>query len=96
MACQMARGMRTTVGLTYLALYTRLDTVIDKKRSPHTKEDELQIHYLLGWLATYCPKIYNAQIEVPDDLPLLFKIAGVSPSVLSFKSAHELFKRADD
>lgn len=34
MACQMARGTRTVVGLSCLASYTRLDTVTNKKRSP--------------------------------------------------------------
>lgn len=92
----MARGIRTAVGLSYLSsIYTCLDTLTDKK-PPQDKKGELQIHYMLGWLATYCPKTYNTQIEVTNDMPLLCKIAGVDPSILSLKSAHELFRRADE
>lgn len=60
MACQMARGIRTAVGVSCLSsMYTRLDTLTDKKRSPQDKKGELQIYYILGWLATYYPKSYN-------------------------------------
>lgn len=79
MAYHMAQGMQATVGLSCLAsLYSCLDTITDNKRSPYTKNSDLQIYYLLGWLATYCPKTYNTQTKVAVDLPL-FKIVGAIP-----------------
>lgn len=44
----MARGIRTTMGLSCLSsIYTRLDIVTDKKKPPQFKKGELQIHYML-------------------------------------------------
>lgn len=98
MARQMARGIRTVVGLSCLSLiHTYLDTLTDKKKSPLEKKGELQIHCMLGRLATYCPKTYNAGIEVTNDLPLLCKIYRVEPSFIhsraSMSYSRELMSR---
>lgn len=79
-ACQMARGVQTTVGVSCLSsLYTHLDYLTDKRRSPQGKKGGFQVHYMLGWLATYCLSVYNEQSEVGSHLLLLCKIAKRAP-----------------
>lgn len=92
MTCQMAWGTKTTMSLSCLSsMYTRKDTLTDKKSSQETGNYKSTIY---AWVVSNL-KTYNAHIEVTNDLPLLCKIARVDPSVLLLKSAHELFCKAD-
>lgn len=92
MACQLARGTRTTIGVACLsALYSHLDYLIDPKGPLQHKKGGLQVHYLSGWLSTYCLVTYVEQSEVEYHFPLLCKIAGATPLEFSLKEANELF-----